>query len=57
MTYFNFSFKCDAVKNNMCESYNGHLVKARNKHILGMLEWMRVDDMNRLHTKRDDAMK
>ena len=41
----------------MCESYNGHLVKTRNKYILRMLEWMRVDVMNRLYTKRDDVMK
>ena len=56
-SYFSFSSKCDSIENNMCESYNGHLVKARNKHILGMLEWMRVDVMNRLYTKRDDVMK
>ena len=41
----------------MCESFNGHLVKARQKHILAMLDWVRVDAMNRLYKKRVEANK
>ena len=57
MLYFSFHSKCDSVDNNMCESFNGHLVKARQKHILAMLDWVRIDAMNRLHEKRVEANK
>ena len=56
-SYFSFHSKCDSVDNNMCESFNGHLVKARQKHILAMLDWVRVDAMNRLYKKRVEANK
>ena len=41
----------------MCESFNGHLVKARQKHILAILDWVSVDAMNRLHEKIVEANK
>ena len=56
-SYFSFHSKCDYLDNDMCESFNGHLVKARQKHIIGMLDWVRVDAMKRIHEKRDAAHK
>ncbi|XP_050236339.1 uncharacterized protein LOC126686344 [Mercurialis annua] len=49
--------KCDAVDNNMCESFNGDLLEARKMHILSLLEWVRKDAMNRIYRKRMECVK
>ena len=56
-SYFSFNSKCDTVCNNMSESFNGHLVKARQKHIIAMLDFLIVDAMKRIHEKREAASK
>ncbi|XP_019189737.1 PREDICTED: uncharacterized protein LOC109184147 [Ipomoea nil] len=40
--------KCDSVDNNMCEAFNGTIVKARSKPIVKMLEDIRVATMTRI---------
>ena len=55
--YCSFHSKCDSVDNNMGKSYNGHLVKARTKNIIAMLDCLRVDSMKRVHEKREATKK
>ncbi|XP_076932750.1 uncharacterized protein LOC143598412 [Bidens hawaiensis] len=40
--------KCDEIVNNMAETFNGAIVQARSKHIIDMLEDIRVSVMSRL---------
>ena len=42
----------DCMVNNMSESFNSMIVKARDKPILSMLEWIRVRLMSRLYIKK-----
>ena len=43
--------------NNLSESFNSMIVKARDKPILSMLEWIRVRLMSRLYIKKIDIEK
>ncbi|XP_031120262.1 uncharacterized protein LOC116023403 [Ipomoea triloba] len=49
--FFRTSVKCDIVDNNLCEAFNGTLVKARVKPIIPMLEDIRVGVMRRIAKK------
>ena len=42
----------DCLVNNLSESFNSMIVKARDKPIFSMLEWIRVRLMTRLYTKK-----
>jgi len=55
--FYSDMIKCENVENNMCETFNGVLLEARSKPIIGMLEEIRQYVMNRLVAKRDYAMK
>ncbi|XP_057251731.1 uncharacterized protein LOC104908513 [Beta vulgaris subsp. vulgaris] len=43
--------RSDAITNNMAETFNGYIVNARTKHLIYMLEDIRVALMQRLVTK------
>ncbi|KAM7507495.1 hypothetical protein LguiA_017948 [Lonicera macranthoides] len=49
--------KCDAVENNMYETFNGSIIKVRHKLIIGMLEDIRVAVMVRMQKRKDLMMK
>ncbi|KAK9997845.1 hypothetical protein SO802_017448 [Lithocarpus litseifolius] len=42
----------DCLANNLSESFNSMILKARDKPILSMLEWIRVRLMSRLYVKK-----
>ncbi|KAK9276617.1 hypothetical protein L1049_006153 [Liquidambar formosana] len=44
--------KCDALLNNMCESFNGYILEAREKPIIKMLEMVKEALMMRIQEKR-----
>ncbi|XP_035830903.1 uncharacterized protein LOC110914631 [Helianthus annuus] len=50
--YLNTHTKCDVIVNNMAETFNGFIINARSKHIIHMLEDIRIQVMSRLVTKR-----
>ena len=43
--------------NNLSESFNSMIVKARDKSILSMLEWIRARLMSRLYIKKTGIEK
>lgn len=47
----------DCMVNNLSESFNSMIVKARDKPILSMQEWIRVRLMSRLYIKKTDIEK
>ncbi|KAK8943070.1 hypothetical protein KSP39_PZI008986 [Platanthera zijinensis] len=49
--------KCDMLLNNLCESFNNVILKARGKPIVTMFEIIRVILMKRLHTQRDKLVR
>lgn len=49
--------KCDAIDNNMCETFNGVMVEARSKPIITLMEEIRRYVMNRIVAKREYATK
>lgn len=51
--FFLFTCKSDVVDNNMCEAFNGKILEVRSKHIISMLEDIRVYIMNRITKKRE----
>ncbi|KAL2228364.1 UNVERIFIED_CONTAM: hypothetical protein Sindi_1816100 [Sesamum indicum] len=55
--HFNCFPKCDMLLNNICETFNGSILEAREKPIMTMLEWIRKWIMNRLSELRDRARK
>ncbi|XP_071912366.1 uncharacterized protein [Coffea arabica] len=54
-----FSIVCrnDTCVNNMSESWNNYILKARGEPIITMLEWIRRRLMQRLLTKREGMLK
>ena len=42
----------DCLVNNLSKSFNFMIVKARDKSILSMLEWIRVRFMSRMYIKK-----
>ncbi|KAL2898953.1 EF-hand calcium-binding domain-containing protein 5, partial [Bienertia sinuspersici] len=49
--------KSDVITNNMAETFNGYIINARNKHLIYMLEDIRVALMQRLVQKREEMEK
>ncbi|XP_072077843.1 uncharacterized protein [Arachis hypogaea] len=54
---FDFHSKCDTLVNNMCESFNGEILDAREKPIITMLEEIRVYLMSRWAVNRERIQK
>ncbi|KAI3807078.1 hypothetical protein L1987_23000 [Smallanthus sonchifolius] len=46
--YLNTETKTDVIVNNMAETFNGYIIQSRSKHIIHMLEDIRVSIMTRL---------
>ncbi|KAH0639646.1 hypothetical protein KY285_036232 [Solanum tuberosum] len=57
IAFFSSFPKCDMLLNNLCESFNSVLLVARDKHILTMLELIRLYMMSRFQKNRDNMMK
>ncbi|XP_056694728.1 uncharacterized protein [Spinacia oleracea] len=55
--YLNSSIKTDAITNNMAETFNGYIINARTKHLIYMLEDIRVALMQRLVCKKKGIQK
>ncbi|KAL5716858.1 hypothetical protein ACHQM5_009972 [Ranunculus cassubicifolius] len=55
--YYTKDAKCDAVKNNMCESFNKTILDVRPNTIIEMFEDIRLYVMERMQRKRDDMVK
>ncbi|KAJ0743798.1 putative MULE transposase domain-containing protein [Helianthus annuus] len=51
--YLKTHTKCDVIVNNMAETFNGYIINARSKHIIHMLEDIRIQIMSRLVTKKN----
>ncbi|KAK9048549.1 hypothetical protein SSX86_032486, partial [Deinandra increscens subsp. villosa] len=49
--YLHTETKADVVVNNMAETFNGFIIQSRSKHIIDMLEDIRLAIMSRLRTK------
>lgn len=49
--------KNDVIVNNMAETFNAYIINARTKHLIYMLEDIRVALMQRLVTKRNEMEK
>ena len=45
--------KCEAIDNNICESFNNYILRHRAKPIIDMLEDIRVGLMQRIAEKRE----
>ncbi|KAL2928013.1 Leucine--tRNA ligase [Bienertia sinuspersici] len=55
--YMDPTINFDAFTNNMAETFNGYIINARTKHIIYMMEDIRVSLMKRMVTKRQDMEK
>lgn len=44
--------KCEATLNNMCEAFNSTILEARDKPIIGMIEWVRLYLMKRFQENK-----
>ncbi|XP_054806274.1 uncharacterized protein LOC129308940 [Prosopis cineraria] len=55
--YFDDYFKSDMIMNNISESFNGQLLEARERPIIGLLDWIRTYLMDRFHQNRVKAEK
>uniref|UniRef100_A0A2N9EMB4 SWIM-type domain-containing protein n=1 Tax=Fagus sylvatica TaxID=28930 RepID=A0A2N9EMB4_FAGSY len=54
---FKVHSKCDTLVNNMCESFNGVILKARQKPIIGLVEDIRLYLMRRFEACREGIKK
>ncbi|XP_022033043.1 uncharacterized protein LOC110934163 [Helianthus annuus] len=52
--YLNIENKTDVIVNNMAETFNGFIIQSRSKHLIQMLEDIRLAVMTRLVTKFND---
>ena len=55
--YLKKECKCGVVVNNMVETFNNYIMRARSKHLIVMLEEIRIVLVKRLVTKREEANK
>ncbi|XP_056698676.1 uncharacterized protein [Spinacia oleracea] len=55
--YLDISMKTDAITSNMAETFNGYIINARTKHLIYMLEDIRISLMQRLVVKRQAMQK
>ncbi|XP_070014769.1 uncharacterized protein [Nicotiana sylvestris] len=56
-SHFSENAKSDILRNNMCESFNGMILKARDKPIITLLEKIRYLFMARMQANRDKAAR
>ncbi|WOK97486.1 hypothetical protein Cni_G06194 [Canna indica] len=49
--------KCEVVMNNICETFNGYILRARSKPLIDMLEDIRCMLMARMHAKKEIMSK
>ncbi|KAL0287524.1 UNVERIFIED_CONTAM: hypothetical protein Sangu_2688500 [Sesamum angustifolium] len=56
-SHFSTHYKSDILLNNTSESFNHMVLRARSKHIVDMLETIRLILMKRVHMRRDQIMK
>ncbi|KAK4387379.1 hypothetical protein Sango_2344500 [Sesamum angolense] len=56
-SHFSTHCKSDILLNNMSESFNHMVLRARSKHIVDMLETIRLILMKRVQMRRDQMMK
>ena len=49
--FFSTHTKCDAIQNNISESFNAYIAEARDMPILSMIEWIRKRLMKRFYVK------
>ncbi|XP_021979257.1 uncharacterized protein LOC110875368 [Helianthus annuus] len=54
--YLQNDTKCCVIVNNMAETFNGTIVQSRAKHIIHMLEDIRVSMMRRITTKHSEVV-
>ena len=54
---FKVHSKCDTLVKNMCESFNGVILKARQKPIIGLVEDIRLYLMRRFEACREGIKK
>jgi hypothetical protein len=54
---FKVHSKCDTLVNNMCESFNGVILKARQKPIIGLVEDIRLYLLRRFEACREGIKK
>ncbi|XP_076909604.1 uncharacterized protein LOC143566939 [Bidens hawaiensis] len=52
--FLNTETKADVIVNNMVETFNGYILHYRSKHIINMLEDIRVSVMTRLVNKQNE---
>ena len=50
-SHFSSRDLCDCLANNLSESFNSLIIKARDNPILAMLEWIKVRLTNKLYKK------
>ncbi|XP_021658767.2 uncharacterized protein LOC110648739 [Hevea brasiliensis] len=55
--FFSTHVKCEALQNNICESFNAYILKARDIPILSMFEWIRRRILKRFHVKYTAMLK
>ena len=51
MAFFSPHTKCDALQNNISESFNAYLLEGRDMPILSMIEWIQRKLMKRIHVR------
>ena len=56
-SHFSSRALTNCMVNNLSESFNSIIVKAKDKPILSMLEWIRVRLMSKLYIKKADIEK
>ena len=56
-SHFSSRVLTDCMVNNLSESFNSMIVKARDKLILSMLEWIRIRLMSKLYIKKTGIEK
>lgn len=55
--FLNPAIKCDAITNNMAETFNGFIINARTQHLLYMKEEIRAALMKRVCLKKQEMQK
>lgn len=55
--FFNPNTKCDILTNNLCESFNAHILEARDKPIISLMETIREMLMERIQRRKDHMVR
>ncbi|KAL3537570.1 hypothetical protein ACH5RR_000936 [Cinchona calisaya] len=51
LAFFSHHTKCDMIMNNICESFNSHILEARDSPIISILETIRKNLMTRIEDR------